>query len=117
MSFTFPFFSEGKPRQFRLQKEGKLGPHTGKYWLLLTGTVGHITGTDSILVKNIKSLGVGHWRTLAVPSASATATYPLFGMHADDEHSQFTFIILDDTQEFYFRGGTGAVCDLEVWEF
>lgn len=93
------------------------GPTTGKRWLVLGGTFGHVTGTQSEFRLQAKGSPY-YFNTQTVAAGKSSTVYPLFHMGTDELYnSNGGFWLLDDNLELAGAGGAGWYIDLIVLEF
>lgn len=91
-------------------------PAAGHKWLVLSAEVNHVTGTVSLLKKNIIAGAVEVDRT-SIAAAEASAVYPLFNTASAVTQGQFGLWILNSTEQLAFTGGAGSYVYLTVLEW
>lgn len=109
------FGLKGKMRQIAVKAGDKKGPTTGKAWLILSGSINHITGTDTIF-RAYRRDAVIFWQTM-IASANGSALYPMFNAAAIAAASLFQTVIITEDEYFDIQGGAGVLARIKVFEF
>lgn len=92
-------------------------PTTGKRWLVLGGTFGHTTLTQSEFRLQVKG-GAYFFNTQTVAAAKASTVYPIFHAGTDELYNTGAGIwLLDEYLELAGAGGAGWYIDLTILEF
>lgn len=95
------------------------GPSKNYVWLILGGTVQHITGTDSVIFSSSK-IGYGSTRAhfcTQIDTGDATGLYPLFNCSPNSYATQFTLFVLTEDEELGFVGAANTYIWVDVLEW
>jgi len=120
-------FERGSLSHVKFLTGETIRPPKGKKWLILSGTIGHITGSCTTLyVKKRDAIAPDqtYWST-SIPLAAPTDTYPIFnnaleqgvGSPLGSNFAQYSMVFIDDILELYLTSGAGGVCYLTVLEW
>lgn len=115
-------FQKGELRTIKITTGNAAKPDTGKKWLLMTGRIFHITGTDSVLWVQPSSGSQGFnavtltWKTV-VQSTVGNLFVPIFNTVAEVEQSQWHFIVISDTENIRLTAGATAYVLIVVLEW
>ena len=93
-------------------------PELGHMWLVLAGSIHHITGTNTVFYVSEIETGNCYWNTL-IPKATPTEDYPLFNNNTTTgiSQSQPQKIFLTDKMKFNDTGGVGRRVRLTILDF
>lgn len=115
-------FQKGELRTIRIATGNAAKPDMGKKWLLITGRIYHITGTDSVLWVQPVSGNQGvnavtqTWKTV-VQSTVGNEFCPIFNTEANVEQSQWHLIVISDTENIRLSAGATAYVLIVVLEW
>lgn len=90
----------------------------GKRWLVMTGNIRHVTGTQTnvYLVDGTNAV-VNRCFKAYIASASGSADYSLFNLQASSiQVSHPSFLLISSGWGIVVEGGTGVYVNLCVWE-
>jgi hypothetical protein len=103
-------------------------PDKGKVWLIIGGTIDHVTGTGTALDIRKKDETTGVTQRLAHLYAGAETRngYPLFKNTSNatgvvlttfEEFSQYCLPLVSDERQIVFNGAAAALAQIDVLEF
>lgn len=110
--------TDGRLRDFRLSNGDIVYPPSGKCWMLLTGIIGHVTGTDTSFWWEAHKPYAQHGQFMSiVPSATASGSYPLFRLKAEEQQGAWSPIIMNDEGRMRVAGAATIKVNITVLEW
>lgn len=102
-------------------------PDKGKVWLIIGGTVDHVTGTITAVDIRVKDETSGIVQRLArLPTGAESQSYPLFKNTSSatgvvlttlETFSQYCLPFVSDERKIHFEGAATALAQIDVLEF
>jgi len=110
-------FRQGVLTRITVQNGGTYTVPTGSCILVLSGSIGHVTLTDSVVEFRMGATLVDLIAQTRVQSTEATGIYSLFNMAASATQMQFSFIILNFGCNIVFNGGANSYINILALEW
>lgn len=110
--------TKGQLKDFRMTNGDKYYPPTGKNWMLLSGVIGHVTGTATNIWMSVHQPWAQHEIFFqSIPAATATGSYPLFRAKAEEQQALWSPVIITDEGRLFVEGDAGCKVNINLIEW